>query len=88
MNAPAPVLCGSPWAAYLARVELASPYLGELNRWAETLRRPKRVLAVDVPIQRDDGSIAHFQGWRVQHNTSRGPAKGGCAFTPMRPRTR
>ena len=46
----------------------------------ETLKRPKRALVVDVPIQMDDGSIAHFEGYRVQHNTSRGPGKGGVRF--------
>jgi glutamate dehydrogenase (NAD(P)+) len=44
------------------------------------LKRPKRVLIVVVPIERDDGSIAHFEGYRVQHNTSRGPGKGGVRF--------
>ena len=39
-----------------------------------------RALVVDVPIQMDDGSIAHFEGYRVQHNTSRGPGKGGVRF--------
>jgi glutamate dehydrogenase (NAD(P)+) len=33
-----------------------------------------------VPIERDDGTIAHFEGYRVQHNTSRGPGKGGVRF--------
>ena len=51
-----------------------------LSRWVETLRRPKRVLTVDVPIHMDDGSIAHFEGFRVQHNASRGPGKGGVRF--------
>jgi glutamate dehydrogenase (NAD(P)+) len=46
----------------------------------ETLKRPKRILVVDVPIHLDDGSIAHFEGYRVQHNISRGPAKGGVRF--------
>ncbi|MBC7502013.1 MAG: Glu/Leu/Phe/Val dehydrogenase, partial [Herminiimonas sp.] len=44
------------------------------------LKRPKRILIVDVPIERDDGTIAHFEGYRVQHNTSRGPGKGGVRF--------
>jgi glutamate dehydrogenase (NAD(P)+) len=35
---------------------------------------------VDVPIQMDNGTIAHFEGYRVQHNTSRGPGKGGVRF--------
>jgi glutamate dehydrogenase (NAD(P)+) len=57
-----------------------TPYLGHLARWVETLKRPKRILIVDVPIQMDDGSVAHFEGYRVQHNTSRGPGKGGVRF--------
>jgi glutamate dehydrogenase (NAD(P)+) len=35
-----------------------------------------------VPIVRDDGSVAHFEGYRVQHNLSRGPGKGGVRFHP------
>ena len=35
---------------------------------------------VDVPIEMDDGTIAHFEGYRVQHNLSRGPGKGGVRF--------
>jgi glutamate dehydrogenase (NAD(P)+) len=54
--------------------------LGNLARWAETLKRPKRILIVDVPIQMDDGTVAHFEGYRVQHNVSRGPGKGGVRF--------
>jgi glutamate dehydrogenase (NAD(P)+) len=53
-----------------------------LARWAETLRRPKRALIVDIPIEMDDGSIAHFEGFRVQHNLSRGPGKGGVRYHP------
>jgi glutamate dehydrogenase (NAD(P)+) len=37
-------------------------------------------LIVDVPIQLDNGTVAHFEGYRVQHNTSRGPGKGGVRF--------
>jgi glutamate dehydrogenase (NAD(P)+) len=69
-----------PWAIYLQQVERVRPYLGELERWVETLRRPRRILIVDVPIHLDDGRIAHFEGYRVQHNTSRGPGKGGVRF--------
>ena len=35
---------------------------------------------VDVPIEMDDGRIMHFEGYRVQHNISRGPGKGGVRF--------
>ena len=69
-----------PWGVYLQQVDRVTPYLGELAKWVETLKRPKRVLIVDVPIHMDDGSVAHFEGYRVQHNTSRGPGKGGVRF--------
>src|SRR5690606_6943907 len=55
---------------------------GGLARWVETLRRPKRCLIVDVPIELDDGRVAHFEGYRVQHNLSRGPGKGGVRYHP------
>jgi glutamate dehydrogenase (NAD(P)+) len=71
-----------PWATYLAQIERVTPYLGHLDRWVETLKRPKRVLVVDVPIEMDDGSVAHFEGYRVQHNLSRGPGKGGVRYHP------
>jgi glutamate dehydrogenase (NAD(P)+) len=69
-----------PWGVYLQQVERVTPYLGSLARWVDTLKRPKRILVVDVPIHLDDGSIAHFEGYRVQHNLSRGPGKGGVRF--------
>jgi len=69
-----------PWGIYLEQIDRVAPHLGSLSRWIETLKRPKRILVVDVPIERDDGSIAHFEGYRVQHNTSRGPGKGGVRF--------
>jgi glutamate dehydrogenase (NAD(P)+) len=72
----------SPWGTYLSQVDRVVPYLGGLARWVETLKRPKRALIVDVPIEMDDGSIAHFEGYRVQHNLSRGPGKGGVRFHP------
>ena len=72
----------SPWHTYLSQVDRVLPYLGPLARWSETLKRPKRALIVDVPIELDDGSVAHFEGFRVQHNLSRGPGKGGVRFHP------
>jgi len=69
-----------PWGIYLQQVDRVTPYLGSLARWVETLKRPKRILVVDVPIEMDDGRIAHFEGYRVQHNLSRGPGKGGVRF--------
>ena len=69
-----------PWGIYLQQVDRVTPYLGHLSRWVETLKRPKRALIVDVPIHLDDGTVAHYEGYRVQHNTSRGPGKGGVRF--------
>ena len=69
-----------PWGMYLQQIDRVTPYLGALARWVETLKRPKRILIVDIPIQLDDGRIAHFEGYRVQHNISRGPGKGGVRF--------
>ena len=69
-----------PWGTYLQQVDRVAPYLGNLARWVETLKRPKRALIVDVPIELDNGTVAHFEGYRVQHNTSRGPGKGGVRF--------
>ena len=69
-----------PWGIYLQQVDRVSPYLGHLASWIETLKHPKRALIVDVPIHLDNGTVAHFEGYRVQHNTSRGPGKGGVRF--------
>ena len=69
-----------PWEIYLEQIDRVTPYLGKLAFWAETLKRPKRILIVDCPILLDDGSVAHFEGYRVQHNTSRGPGKGGIRY--------
>ena len=69
-----------PWGIYLQQIDRVTPYLGHLSRWVETLKRPKRSLIVDVPIELDNGTVAHFEGYRVQHNTSRGPGKGGVRF--------
>ena len=71
-----------PWASFLEQVDRVAPYLGKLGYWLETLKHPKRCLIVDVPIHRDDGSLVHFEGYRVQHNVSRGPGKGGVRFHP------
>src|SRR5207253_10736108 len=46
------------------------------------LRRPRRVLEVSIPVRMDDGRVEVFTGWRVHHDTTRGPAKGGIRFHP------
>ena len=49
----------------------------------ERLRYPKRAIQVAVPIRLDDGSVQTFQGFRVQHNMTLGPGKGGIRFHPQ-----
>jgi glutamate dehydrogenase (NAD(P)+) len=46
------------------------------------LRQPRKTLEVSVPIKTDEGVIEIFKGYRVQHNTNRGPAKGGIRYHP------
>ena len=46
------------------------------------LREPKRILTVSIPTAMDSGVIKVFEGYRVQHNMSRGPCKGGIRFHP------
>jgi glutamate dehydrogenase/leucine dehydrogenase len=46
------------------------------------LRVPRRILEVSIPVRMDSGSVHVFTGWRVHHNTVRGPAKGGIRFHP------
>lgn len=69
-----------PWGIFLEQVERVEPYLGELSQWASTLRHPEKILVVDVPVRLDDGRIAHFEGYRVQHSLNCGPGKGGVRY--------
>src|SRR5215468_5236273 len=43
---------------------------------------PKRAITVSCPIHRDDGTVAVFEGYRVQHHLTMGPTKGGTRFAP------
>ena len=72
----------SPWGTFQAQIDRVLPYLGPLGRWVETVRRPKRCLIVDIPIEMDNGTIGHFEGYRVQHSLTRGPGKGGVRYHP------
>lgn len=48
----------------------------------ERLAKPRRALYVSVPVRMDDGTIRTFDGFRVHHNTTLGPAKGGLRYHP------
>lgn len=69
-----------PWGIFLEQVDRVAPYLGDLSKWTDTLKHPERSLIVDVPVRLDDGTIAHFEGYRVQHSLNRGPGKGGVRY--------
>jgi glutamate dehydrogenase (NAD(P)+) len=47
---------------------------------AEVLRHPERALSVSIPVRLDDGSLAVFPGYRVQHSSVLGPTKGGVRY--------
>jgi len=46
----------------------------------QRLKRPERALIVNVPCRMDDGTVRNFTGYRVQHNDTRGPCKGGIRY--------
>ncbi|WP_084127851.1 Glu/Leu/Phe/Val dehydrogenase [Demequina sp. NBRC 110055] len=64
-----------------AQLAQAVDLLGVSDGVHAMLATPRREMAVAVPLRRDDGSIAVYEGFRVQHNFSRGPAKGGLRFS-------
>jgi glutamate dehydrogenase (NAD(P)+) len=57
-------------------------HLGLDEGMHEMLATPRRSMEVAVPLRRDDGTLEVLHGYRVQHNFSRGPAKGGIRFHP------
>ena len=68
------------WAAMLERLDDAAKIVGLDDDIHRMLRTPKRALEVAIPVRMDDGRIEVFQGWRVHHDVTRGPAKGGIRF--------
>src|SRR5437764_1732591 len=72
-----------PWAATLERLDDAAKLAGLDSDIHRLLRTPRRVLEVSVPVRMDDGRVEVFIGWRVHHDTTRGPAKGGIRFHPQ-----
>jgi glutamate dehydrogenase/leucine dehydrogenase len=60
----------------------AADEMGLEDGLIEILSRPERSISVSLPITMDDGSIRVFEGYRVQHSTALGPAKGGFRYHP------
>ena len=77
-----PQTSSDAWAAILERLDDAAKIIGLDPDVHRLLRTPERVLEVAVPVRMDDGRVEVFLGWRVHHDTTRGPAKGGIRFHP------
>jgi glutamate dehydrogenase (NAD(P)+) len=69
-------------AAALDQFDAAADHIALDPGLRAVLRVPQREFTVHFPVKRDDGSVEVFQGYRVQHNVARGPAKGGLRFHP------
>ena len=72
----------SAWETALAQLDEVAELMGLAPGVHEILRNPKRSLIVSVPFRMDDGSTRVYQGYRVHHNVTRGPAKGGIRYHP------
>lgn len=72
----------NPLDTALAQFNAAADRLGLDAGLRQVLSTCKRELAVNFPVQMDDGSIRVFTGYRIQHNLARGPAKGGVRYHP------
>ncbi|HML00103.1 MAG TPA: Glu/Leu/Phe/Val dehydrogenase [Acidimicrobiales bacterium] len=85
-DAPGPAAPGpasyDPWSAVLERIDDAAALVGLDPDIHRMLRVPKRILEVSVPVRMDDGHVEVFTGWRIHHDTTRGPGKGGIRFHP------
>ena len=66
----------------IAQLEQAAGTMGLDPNIFDRLKYPKRALQVAVPIRLDDGTVKTFMGYRVQHNMTLGPGKGGIRFHP------
>ncbi len=70
----------NPYENMLSVLDQAAAKLGLERSEYETLRYPERELTVSIPVRMDNGEIKVFEGYRVQHNSSRGPYKGGIRY--------
>ncbi len=70
----------NPWLRVTSLIEEAGKVLGLNEGLIKRIVTPERVLEVAVPVRLDSGQVEMFTGWRIQHDTSRGPGKGGIRF--------
>lgn len=72
----------NPYDTVLKVVKEAADILGYTASDIEAIKYPERELKVAIPVRMDNGTTKVFEGYRIQHSTSRGPAKGGIRFHP------
>jgi glutamate dehydrogenase (NAD(P)+) len=72
----------NPWLRVASLIEQAGRLLELDEGLIKRIVSPERVLEVSVPVRLDSGEVEMFTGWRIQHDTSRGPGKGGIRFHP------
>ena len=72
----------NPFEIAQRQLDEAAAILGLSPAMHAFLREPMRELHFSIPVLMDDGSYQVFQGFRVQYNDARGPAKGGIRFHP------
>jgi glutamate dehydrogenase (NAD(P)+) len=70
------------WADILEHLAAAAKLIDADPDVVRRLETPTRVLEVSIPVRMDDGSVEVFTGWRIHHDTTRGPGKGGIRFHP------
>lgn len=73
----------NPYYNALQQLDLAAHYLELDPGLHEVLKYPQRELTVHFPVKMEDGATHVFTGYRIQHNGSRGPCKGGIRYSPM-----
>lgn len=72
----------NPFEDMMARFDHAAELVSLDPGIYKVLRHPEKQIIVSIPIQLDTGDVEVFTGYRVIHNTSRGPGKGGIRFDP------
>jgi glutamate dehydrogenase (NAD(P)+) len=73
----------NPFQMARAQFDKAADMIGLDDGTRALLRSPMREFHFTIPVRMDDGRVQVFQGFRVQHNDARGPAKGGIRFHPQ-----
>lgn len=72
----------NPFEMARKQIDIASKYLTLESGLIDKLRNTKRELTVHFPVKMDDGAVKIYTGYRIQHNITRGPAKGGIRYHP------